>query len=679
MARLFTYQDFDLLIEPEPSGGYRARVLRSPSGESASRQFTLPFSDLELENFMLKVGQGRHGTRGPGRPETAPLKEFGGKLYGAVFQDELRDILQRSLSQTHEQRVGLRLRIRLTDTPELTDLPWEFLYDQRHNRFLAQSHRTPLVRYLDLPDPPHPLSVEGPLRLLVMISSPSGYPTLDVEQEWEALTGALAQQQAEGRVIIERLAARMSELRARLRREEFHVLHFVGHGFYHPDWHDGVLVMEDRHGRPHEVTGDELGGLLSEYDQTRLAVLNACEGARSSASDSFAGMAQSLIQQGLPAVVAMQFAITDDAAITFARELYAAVADGYPLEAALAEARGAIRDAGYLAEWGTPVLYSRAPDGQLFSLTGRSELSEADRQAKEEADRQAKQEADRQAKQEADRQAKQEADRQAKQEADRQAKEEADRQAKQEADRQAKEEADRQAKEEADRQAKEEADRQAKEEADRQAKEEADRQAKQEADRQAKQEADRQAKQEADRQAKQEADRHAAPGGQAKIGVGSGAEAMRTTSESENRVGQDPLERLGQLAKTLSWTDRPNKTELRIMAAALPRQEQLLGVCRLPYAMFRESCFVVTSHSLYLSNAGADEHWTELLKSVPARFQVNKQAISVPITAVEACTVTNGSFVLQIGHESTIAFKLINAQRCKVLVDRFFKAARDNT
>ena len=387
MEGQFSYQDFDLLIEPGPAGSYRARVLRSPAGESAPVQFTLPFSELELENFVLKVGQGRRRTRGPGRPESAPLKDFGGKLYGAVFHDELRDVLQRSLTQTRAQQVGMRLRLRLADTPELAELPWEFLYDPRHNRFLAQSRRTPLVRYLDLPDPPQPLSVQGPLRLLVMISSPSDYPALDTDQEWSLLTGALAQQQSAGRVIIERLAANMSTLRQRLRRDEFHVFHFIGHGGYRPDWGSGVLVMQDRTGRSQEVTGEELGGLLTEYDQARLAVLNACEGARSDVSDTFAGVAQSLIQQGLPAVVAMQFEITDDAAIIFAREFYGAVADSYPLEAALAEARGAIRDEGNLTEWGTPVLYSRAPDGRLFDLT-RPAREEADRQAREEAGRQ---------------------------------------------------------------------------------------------------------------------------------------------------------------------------------------------------------------------------------------------------------------------------------------------------
>ena len=383
----FSYQDFDLLIEPGPPGSYRARVLRSPAGESAAVQFMLPFSPVELENFVLKVGRGRRRARGPGRPESAPLKEFGGKLYGAVFQDELRDALHRSLGQTRPQGLGLRLRLRLADTPELAEVPWEFLFDPRHNRFLAQSRYTPLVRYLDLPDPPRPLSVEGPLRLLVMVSSPSGYAELDVEHEWDVLTGALAQQLTAGRVIAERLVANMNTLRRRLRREEFHIFHFIGHGRYRSDWGDGVLVMEDRNGQPQEVTGEELGSLLSEYDQTRLAVLNACEGARSDASDPFAGMAQSLIQQGLPAVVAMQFEITDRAAIIFAREFYGAITDGYPLEAALAESRGAIRDEGIVAEWGTPVLYSRAPDGHLFDLTRQDLISEAERQVPAEAER----------------------------------------------------------------------------------------------------------------------------------------------------------------------------------------------------------------------------------------------------------------------------------------------------
>lgn len=166
MEEQLTYEDFDLLVEPGSSGSYRARVLRSPAGESVPVQFTLPFAPMELENFMLLVGRPRRGTRGAGRPESAPLKDFGGKLYGAVFQGALRDTWLDSLGQARAKGVGMRLRLRLRDAPELTELPWEFLYDPKLNRFLARSRRTPLVRYLDLPDPPRRLRVEGPLRVL---------------------------------------------------------------------------------------------------------------------------------------------------------------------------------------------------------------------------------------------------------------------------------------------------------------------------------------------------------------------------------------------------------------------------------------------------------------------------------------------------------------------------------
>ena len=98
----------------------------------------------------------------------------------------------------------------------------------------------------------------------------------------------------------------------------------------------------------------------------RLAFLNACEGARSGPADLFAGVAQTLVQKRLPAVIAMQYSITDPAAIHVAHEFYQAIADGYPVDAALAEARKALYREGNQLEWGTPVLFMRASDGVLW-------------------------------------------------------------------------------------------------------------------------------------------------------------------------------------------------------------------------------------------------------------------------------------------------------------------------
>jgi hypothetical protein len=65
----------------------------------------------------------------------------------------------------------------------------------------------------------------------------------------------------------------------------------------------------------------------------------------------------------------MQFEISDGAAIEFAHAFYAALANGMPVDAAVAEARKAISLAlPNTVEWGTPVLFLRAPDGKIFQV-----------------------------------------------------------------------------------------------------------------------------------------------------------------------------------------------------------------------------------------------------------------------------------------------------------------------
>ena len=129
-----------------------------------------------------------------------------------------------------------------------------------------------------------------------------------------------------------------------------------------------MLLLEGEDGGAHEVTGEELGSLLYDERSLRLAVLNSCEGARTSHVDPFSGVASSLLECGIPAVVGMQFEITDDAAIRFSERLYTALAQGFPVDAALAQARKGIFAAGHEVEFGTPVLYLRGADARLFDV-----------------------------------------------------------------------------------------------------------------------------------------------------------------------------------------------------------------------------------------------------------------------------------------------------------------------
>jgi hypothetical protein len=374
MHGAISYLDFDLLVR-RTEGGYRAQVLSSPAGE-ATADFGAPFSELELENFLLRVGRPRRGTRRIGSPEMEAVKTLGKGLYEALFSGDVRDCWRSSLSEAESQNAGLRLRLRIADAPGLNDIPWEYLYNKSLNRFLSLSEYTPLIRYLDLPERIRPLEVDAPLKILVMISSPADYPTLDVEGEWSRLNKALAGLIGSGHVRLERLATpRLSVLQRKLRGDEFHVLHFVGHAGFDRETQDGVLVLCDEAGKGRLVAAENLGTILHDHRSLRLVVLNACEGSRSSRSDPFAGVAQTLVQQGIPAVIAMQFEITDEAAITFAEEFYAATADGYPVDAALSAARKAIFAAGNDIEWGTPVLYLRAPNGQLFTVNRDTEAA----------------------------------------------------------------------------------------------------------------------------------------------------------------------------------------------------------------------------------------------------------------------------------------------------------------
>ena len=98
-------------------------------------------------------------------------------------------------------------------------------------------------------------------------------------------------------------------------------MHYVGHSDF-TDEGNGVLFLEDENGSAVSVDETLFANLLGDQGSLRLVVLNSCEGARTTMTDPYAGVATTLVHLGVPAVVAMQFEISDEAAILFAEELY---------------------------------------------------------------------------------------------------------------------------------------------------------------------------------------------------------------------------------------------------------------------------------------------------------------------------------------------------------------------
>lgn len=386
-----SYLKFDLLIDAIEDG-YYARVIDAPAGQASAR-FVLPFSRPEMAHVLTLVGGNvRRFMLGdeshvPDKPPLTPYS-FGTLLYNAVFAATPVGVcLQSSIELARQQGAGLRIRLRLTDAPELAALPWEYLFDGDNRRFFAHSAQTPIVRYLDVAQAESTLRIERPLRILVILSDPKDVaPRLQVEREWNRMQEALSLLLASGAVTVTRLpTATLAVLQNTLRQNAYHVLHFIGHGWFTETQAEGItpsialpagLLFENAQGNSEQVTADKLGVLLHDHSATlRLAFLNSCEGARTGSANAFSGTAQYLVQQNIPAVIAMQFPISDLAAINLAQAFYRALADGYPVDAALAEGRKALFVLGSVIEWGTPVLFSRSADNQLFEPPSSAQRS----------------------------------------------------------------------------------------------------------------------------------------------------------------------------------------------------------------------------------------------------------------------------------------------------------------
>ena len=112
---------------------------------------------------------------------------------------------------------------------------------------------------------------------------------------------------------------------------------------------------------------------MADHSALRLAVLNACEGAQTGTQALYASIAEHLVRRGLPAVLAMQYTITDAAAVEFTHSFYGALANELPVDAACAEARKAMSLAAPDSwEWATPVLFLRSPDGELWTKSAKT-------------------------------------------------------------------------------------------------------------------------------------------------------------------------------------------------------------------------------------------------------------------------------------------------------------------
>lgn len=291
------------------------------------------------------------------------LKDIGERVLDAIF-DVARPGEGPKIIGALEDRIadneGIELEIDLSQTAELSGVPWESLYLRSRDRFLAIGTTSNIVRKLDtqseLPPP-----IERPIRILVVAANPwrdlqTGVELGNIQQRIDRLVV-----EGQSGFEIEALpAARREDFRRKLSDWKPHIIHYIGHSDFEAG--EGYLAFETEEAEVGDrLTAETLRNMLLNY-RPWLVVLNSCRSAQTSADAPMAGVAQNLLQRiNVPFVIGMQQPVSDEAAIAFSQEFYTALLDGNAIADAVSIGRAAIasgHDKRTQVELITPALYT---------------------------------------------------------------------------------------------------------------------------------------------------------------------------------------------------------------------------------------------------------------------------------------------------------------------------------
>ncbi|TWT92724.1 CHAT domain-containing protein [Stieleria varia] len=379
---------FSVRIASSAERGFAVEV-DSPVGRCQST-LVLPWPDESALSAMLaRLPQAVRGQRAlelvrPNADDTdeaVDAQTIGEQLFDALFHGESLALLSRNLDALGGELSSLQIRLHIDQADPgvsvLNRLPWELMRDRRMGEYLGLSNRTPIVRYLEVPRNYTAFAFKPPFRVLVVMSNPDGVAKLDLDRERSLIESSWGKRDD---VQVDFLSkATTDQLQRRLQGATYHVLHFMGHGTFDRQSGVGKLVMENEDGSACLISGEALGRILRDTS-LRLVFLNACQTAQVGAGGAssiesqmseraFSGVASSLVLAGLPAVLAMQFPISDTAAIAFSETFYRLLPQCRPLEYVVAEARKRVDQLQFesgATEWATPVLFSRLGDGRIF-------------------------------------------------------------------------------------------------------------------------------------------------------------------------------------------------------------------------------------------------------------------------------------------------------------------------
>ena len=349
----------EIRIEIEKIGDkqYRSRVLTDEGQEIVTTDFS--YDPELLYNIEAQKYLETDGGRSDEEVESDFLPLYGQKLYRYLFGDG--SAFSNFLKFNHSAHVRINLCLHPEAAP-LWSVPWEYIHDGKEALAINGRYHFSRIPWgiREIPVPKTPLP--PPLRILVLISSPDGQTELNTEREIEAIQDALDDAQVKGIVKVDFLEeATLENIRDAVMDDKYHIIHYTGHGGRDEATGESFLALEGDDGKTHLTTGKELKRNLARAEKLRMVVLSGCLTAQTSYTDALRGVATTLLESGIPVVLAMQYSILDKSGIEFASSFYRALGKGLSPEEALVQTRVSLCNlrTEVRADWGIPALYLR--------------------------------------------------------------------------------------------------------------------------------------------------------------------------------------------------------------------------------------------------------------------------------------------------------------------------------
>jgi CHAT domain len=324
--------------------------------------------------------------------EKSEYEVLGANLFATLFYDERGtglSVIGAKLGEAmRAARVGdddglLQITLDFQESRnDLSSWPWEYLFsperqgDADCNFFIGQRTRMALTRYIGLANAVPAKPPQEPLKVLLVAPSSDEFPV-----EPAGVLEALEQLNASGQIQLSRLPA-VGSTRGRRGIVTFGdftgalgwepaVIHFVGHGKHKMagDRAVGSLAFTDETGeRSIWVPDQDIANTLADTRSLHLVFLQACESADTQTMSSYqtiAGVAQSVSQKSVPAVVAMHYRLQSAVGNALSRAFYEKLAERRSVLSALNHARTQVLLDEMWAAFGLPVLYLRGT-GVIF-------------------------------------------------------------------------------------------------------------------------------------------------------------------------------------------------------------------------------------------------------------------------------------------------------------------------